>query len=126
MMRAQAAKTIDEYLSTVADEQRIALEKLRQIIRSAAPKAEECISYQMPTFKQNGMLVSFGAFRNHCSFFPGAKPIQTNKEELRNFETGKGTIHFQPNKPIPATLIRKIVKERIAENEVKAAKKKKK
>ena len=126
MMRAQAAKTIDEYLSTVTDEQCIALEKLRKIIRSAAPKAEECISYQMPMFKQNGMLAAFAAFRNHCSFFPGAKPIETHKEELKNFETSKGTIHFQPNKPIPATLIRKIVKERIADNESKAAKKKKK
>ena len=124
-MKANAAKTVDEYLSTVSGEQRVALEKLRKTIRSAAPKAEECISYQMPTFKQNGMLVSFGAFSNHCSFFPGAKPIETHKEELKNFETSKGTIHFQPNKPIPATLIRKIVRERIAEIELKASKKKK-
>ena len=125
MMKAKAAKTVDEYLSTVNNEQRVALQKLRQTIRSAAPKAEECISYQMPTFKQNGMLVSFGAFSKHCSFFPGAKPIETHREELKNFETSKGTIHFQPGKPIPTPLIRKIVKERIADNELKAAKKKK-
>lgn len=124
-MRAHNAKTIDEYLSTVNDEQRIALEKLRKTIKSAAPKAEECISYQMPTFKQNGMLVCFGAFNNHCSFFPGAKPVESHRDELKNFETSKGTIRFQPNKPIPATLIRKIVKERIADNELRAAKKKK-
>jgi len=123
-MRAKTAKTVDEYLSTVGDEQRAALEKLRQVIRSAAPKAEECISYQMPTFKQKGVLVCFGAFRNHCSFFPGAKPVETHKEELRSFETSKGTIRFTVDKPIPATLIRKMVKERIAENELRAAKKK--
>jgi uncharacterized protein YdhG (YjbR/CyaY superfamily) len=124
MRSGKAAKTVEEYLSTVSNEQRVALEKLRKTIRSAAPKAEECISYGMPTFKQNGMLVCFGAFSNHCSFFPGAKPIETHKAELKNFETSKGTIHFQPDNPIPATLIKTIVKERIADNELRAARKK--
>ena len=123
-MKAIAPKTIDEYLSSVSDEQRAALEKLRKTIRSAAPKAEECISYQLPTFKQNGMVASFGAWRDHCSFYPGAKPIEAHKDELKTFELSKGTIRFKTNKPIPATLIRKIVKERIADNELRAKKKK--
>jgi uncharacterized protein YdhG (YjbR/CyaY superfamily) len=123
-MKAIAPRTIDEYLASVSDEQRAALEKLRKTIRSAAPKAEECISYQLPTFKQSGMLVCFGAWRDHCSFYPGAKPIEAHKDELKNFELSKGTIRFKTNKPIPATLIRKIVKERIADNELRAKKKK--
>jgi uncharacterized protein YdhG (YjbR/CyaY superfamily) len=124
-MKAIAPKSVDEYLATLSDEQRAALEKLRKTIRAAAPKAEECISYQLPTFKQNGMLVCYGAWREHCSFYPGAKAVETHRDELKNYELSKGTIRFKINKPIPATLIRKIVKERIADNESRAAKKKK-
>ena len=123
-MKTKAPTTIDEYLATVSEEHRAALEKLRKTIRAAAPKADECISYQLPTFKQNGMLVSFGAWEKHCAFYPGARPIETYREELRNFELSKGTIRFQPNKPIPQALIKKIVKERIAENESKRKKRK--
>ena len=113
---------IDEYLATISDEHRVALEKLRKQIRAAAPKAEECISYQVPTFRQNGVLVSFAAFKDHSSFFPGAAPIEAHKDELKNFQLSKGTIRFQPDKPIPAALIRTIVKERIAQNERRAKK----
>ena len=118
-MKSKAPTTIDEYLATVSDKHRVALEKLRQTIRSAAPKAEECISYQIPTFKQNGMLVSFGAWEKHCAFYPGARPIELHKDELKNFEISKGTIRFQHDKPIPQALVRKMVKERIAQNESK-------
>ena len=122
MKKTKTPTNIDEYLATVSDDHRAALEKLRKQIRAAAPKAEECISYQVPTFKQNGMLVSFAAFKDHCSFFPGAAPIEAHKDELKNFQMSKGTIRFQPDKPIPAGLIRTIVKERVAQNEKKAKK----
>ncbi len=123
-MKSKAPTTIDEYLATVSDKHRVALEKLRKTIRKAAPKAEECISYQIPTFKQNGMLVSFGAWEKHCAFYPGARPVEQYKDQLKNFELSKGTIRFQPDKPIPQALVRKMVKERIAENESKVKRKK--
>jgi uncharacterized protein YdhG (YjbR/CyaY superfamily) len=109
-------KTIDEYLALVSDEKRAALEKLRRAIKAAAPEAEECISYQVPAFRLGGrMLVAFGAATNHCSFFPGACPIEAHKDELEAYDTSKGTIRFRPEKPLPATLVRKLVKARIAE-----------
>jgi uncharacterized protein YdhG (YjbR/CyaY superfamily) len=113
---ATKPKTIDEFLATVDGEKGVALEKLRQTIRSAAPKAEECISYGVPAFKQNGLLVAFGAWKDHCAFYPGASLIEQYKDELKNFSTSKGTIRFKPGKPIPAGLVRKIVKARVAEN----------
>jgi len=107
-------KTIDEYLATVPDDQRAALERLRRIIRAAVPRAEECISYQVPAFRLDGrMLVWFGAAKKHCSFFPGTV-LASFKRELRDFSTSKGTVRFQPDRPLPATLVRKLVKARIA------------
>lgn len=122
MKKTNQPTNIDEYLATVSAEHRAALEKLRKQIRAAAPKAVECISYQVPTFKQNGMLVSFASFKDHCSFFPGAAPIEAHKDELNSFQLSKGTIRFQPDKPIPAALIRTMVKERVAQNEKRAKK----
>jgi uncharacterized protein YdhG (YjbR/CyaY superfamily) len=107
--------TIDEYLATVSDDKRAALEKLRQTIRAVVPEAEECISYGVPTFRLGGKnLVHFGAAKNHCSFYPGTT-IAAFADELKGYETSKGTIRFQPQKPLPAALVRKIVKARIAE-----------
>ena len=124
MKKGKPAKTIDEYLARVTnDEHRTALEKLRKQIRAAAPKAEECISYQLPTFKQNGGLVYFGNAAKHCAFYPGSKAIETHKDELKDYSLSKGTIRFQPNKPLPAALVTTIVKERLAENALKAKKK---
>lgn len=109
--------TIDEYLERVRDEQRAALEKLRRTIHAAAPKAEECISYGLPAFRLDGPLVAFGATPKHCAFYPMSGSILEGFErELEGYETSKGTIRFQPKKPIPAALVRKIVKARIAEN----------
>ena len=123
MMNKKAPETIDEYLAGVRDEDhRRALEKLRKQIKAAAPKAEECISYQIPAFRQNGMLVFFGNASKHCAFYPGSTAIETHKGELRDYELSKGTIRFQPNKPLPAALVRTIVKERLADNERKAKK----
>jgi uncharacterized protein YdhG (YjbR/CyaY superfamily) len=110
-------KTIDDYLAALSDDKRAALEKLRKTIRSAAPKAEECISYQIPAFRLNGMLVGFGATANHCAFYPmSSSTVAAHKDELKDYETSKGTIRFQPDKPLPSALVRKLVKARIAEN----------
>ena len=115
-------QTIDEYLAPLSNEKRAALEKLRRAIQSAAPKAEECISYGVPAFRLDGkMLVAFGAAAKHCSFYPGAQPIKTNKDDLQDYDTSKGTIRFPPNRPLPATLVRKLVKSRISEYRTKQA-----
>ena len=117
------AKSIDEYLAALSDDQRAALEKLRKTIRAAAPKAEECISYQLPAFRLNGMLVAFGATANHCAFYPmSSSTVETHKDELKDYETSKGAIRFQPDEPLPAALVRKLVKARIAENELRKKK----
>jgi uncharacterized protein YdhG (YjbR/CyaY superfamily) len=125
-MRAKKAETVDDYLATVPEEARVTLEKLRKTIKAAAPKATEVISYQIPMYKQHGMLVGFAAFRDHCSFFPGAKPIAIHKDELKAYKTSKGTIRFPIGKPLPAALVKKLVKARIAENEAVFNKKEKK
>jgi len=114
---AAKPKTIDEYLAALSDDKRAALEKLRKTIRAAAPKAEECISYQLAAFRQNGMLVAFGATANHCAFYlMSSSTVEAHKDELKDYDTSKGTIRFQTDKPLPATLVRKLVKARIAEN----------
>lgn len=110
------AETIEEYLEPLSKDKRSALEKLRKDIRSAAPSAVECISYGIPAFRMSGrLLVAFGVGANHCAFYPGAYPVQAHKDELTEYKTSKGTIRFQPESPLPATLVRKLVKSRIAE-----------
>ena len=114
-------QNIDEYLSTLGDEKRAALEKLRRAITSAAPRAEECISYGIPAFRLDGrVLVFFAAAKQHCSFFPGAHPIEALKAELKAYSLSKGTIRFQPDAPIPAALVRQLVKARV-EQQARAA-----
>jgi uncharacterized protein YdhG (YjbR/CyaY superfamily) len=114
---ARKPQTIDEYLATVSEDKRAALEKLRKAIRAAAPKAEECISYQIPAFRLHGrLLVAFGAAAHHCAFYPGAFPVEAHKEDLEHYKTGKGTIRFQPEHPLPAALVKKLVRTRIAEH----------
>ena len=119
-------KTVDDYLAALPEEARATLEKIRKAIKAAAPKATEGISYQMPMYKQNGMLMGFAAFKNHCSIFPGAKPMETYKDELKAYKISKGTIRFPIGKPLPAALVKKLIKTRIAENEKRAAEKEKK
>src|SRR6266513_4981249 len=95
-------QTIDEYLAPLSKEKRAALEKLRKIIKSAAPKAEECISYGIPGFRLSGrLLVSFGAAEKHCAFYPGAYPLKANHDEIKVYDTSKGTIRFRPDSPLP-------------------------
>jgi uncharacterized protein YdhG (YjbR/CyaY superfamily) len=120
-MKAQSksrpkARTVDEYLAALSDDKRAALEALRKTIHSAAPGAVECISYQLPAFRLDGrVLVWFGAAANHCAFYPGAL-VEAHKKLLEDYDTSKGTIRFQPDNPLPATLVRKLVKACIARN----------
>jgi len=115
-----APKNVDEYLAGVPEPARSTLEKVRSVIRSVVPpEATEVISYGIPTFKYKGMLASFAAFSNHCSLFPGALP-EAFKDELKQYHTAKGTIRFPVDKPLPAALVKKLVKARIAENERKS------
>ena len=108
-------RTIDEYLATLSDEKRAALQELRRAIKAAAPNAEECISYRIPAFRLGGrMLVAFGAAANHCAFYAGSAPVAGHKDELKAYDTSKGTIRFQADSPLPATLVRKLVKAQIA------------
>ena len=110
-------KTIDEYLAALSEDKRAALEKLRKTIRAAAPKAEECISYGIPALRQHGMLVGFGATANHCAFYlMSSTTVAAHKDELKDYDTSKGTIRFEADKPLPVVLVRKLVKARIAEN----------
>lgn len=118
------AKDVDEYLAGVPKEARATLEKLRQTIKAAAPTASEVISYQMPMYKHHGMVIGFAAFKNHCSIFPGSAVMDAHKQELKRYDTSKGTIRFPAGKPLPAALVKKLVKARIKENEARAASKK--
>lgn len=110
-------QTIDAYLALLSADKRAALQKLRRAIKSAVPRAEECISYQIPAFRLDGrILVFFAAAANHCSFFPGALPIEAHKDALEAYKTSKGTIRFPADKPLPVALVRRLVKTRLAEN----------
>lgn len=120
------AETVDDYLAAVPEDARVALEKLRKTIKAAAPRAIEVISYQIPMYKHHGMLVGFAAFKDHCSFYPGANPIATHKDELKAYDTSKGTIRFPAAKPLPAALVKRLVKTRIAENEKRVGEREKK
>ena len=109
-------RSVSAYLAKLDPDQRGALQTLRKAIKAAAPRAVECISYQMPAFRLDGrMLAWFGAAKHHCSFFPGAYPIAACRSDLKKYSTSKGTIRFAPDKPLPATLVRKLVRARISE-----------
>jgi len=110
--------SVEDYLAAVPEKSRAALEKLRKTIKAAAPEATETISYQMPAFKDHGrFLVSYAAFKDHCSLFPASNAVmEALGEELNPYFSGKGTLRFTADKPIPAALVKKIVKARIEEN----------
>jgi uncharacterized protein YdhG (YjbR/CyaY superfamily) len=118
--RSSAPQSVDEYLARVPQPARSTLNKMRATIRSAVPaEATETISYGMPAFRHNGVLVWFAAFSNHCSLFPTASVIAEFKDDLKGYSTSKGTVHFPADKPLPATLIKKLVKARVTQNEAK-------
>ena len=118
--------TVDEYISSFAGRTKLLLEEMRAVIRQAAPAAEEVISYNMPAFKQHGVLVYFAGYGKHIGFYPTGSPLQVFKDELAAYKTSKGAIQFPLDKSIPKALVKKIVRYRIAEDTEKANAKKKK
>jgi uncharacterized protein YdhG (YjbR/CyaY superfamily) len=111
---AAKPQTINEYLARVSPEQRTALSKLRRTIHTAFPRAEECISYGIPAFRLDGRVVAwFAAAAHHLSFFPGGV-LEPFRQELKDYQTSKGTVRFQPDHPLPAGLVRRMIKARIA------------
>ena len=112
------AKDIDEYLQREPEEIRAALDRLRKTIKAMAPKATEVISYQIPAFKHHGLLVGFAASTAHCTFHIMSVAVTTaHAADLKGYKTGKASIRFAPDKPLPAALVKKLIKARIAENE---------
>jgi len=111
-------RTIDEYLAGVSSEQRAALEAVRRAIQSAAPGVEECISYGLPAFRFEGKVIAaVRAAAKHCAFHPmSGDTVATLAADLSGYDTSRGTIRFDPARPLPARLVRKLVKARIAEN----------
>ena len=111
-------RTIDDYLAGLSVENRAALQKVRRAIRTAAPKAEECINYGMPAFRLNGKCIAgFRAAKDHCSFHPmSGATVATLKSELAGYDTSPGTIRFLAHAPLPTTLIRRLIRARIAED----------
>jgi len=126
MRKSPSAETVEGYLERLPEEVSLALEKLRKIIKAAAPGTTEVISYRIPVFKYQGRpLVGFGAAKNHCSFFTMSssmipKLARMRAAELKGYDVSGATIHFTPDKPLSAALVTKLVKERIAENEKRA------
>ena len=115
--------TIDEYIKTFPKDIQKILETVRQTIKKTAPDADEAISYQIPTFKLNGNLVHFAAFKNHIGFYPGSKAIKDFQKDLTKYKSSKGAVQFPIDKPMPLSLIQKIVKHRVKENSAKIKKK---
>jgi uncharacterized protein YdhG (YjbR/CyaY superfamily) len=113
----RSPKTIDEYLASVNANHRDALQEIREAIHAVAPNAEECISYGVPAFRLNGRsLVFFGAWANHCALYPGSSAtLKKFRNELRDFQTSKGTLRFSPDKPLPVALVKKLVEARVAQ-----------
>ncbi len=127
MKKTAPAKNVNAYLAALPKDQRAALQKLRKIIKAAAPRAVEVISYRMPIYKHCGMLVGFAAFKNHCSLFVMSLAVaEAHRRELKPYGNAKGTIHFTPAKSLPAALVRKLVGARIVENESRSKKRKEK
>src|SRR6266567_3693229 len=118
---------VEAYLANVPEPSRSTLESVRRAIRSAAPAdATECMSYAMPAFRYKGALVSYSVFKSHCSFFPmSASLLDDFAEDVKAFRTAKGTLQFPLDKPLPAKLVRQIVKTRVLQNEERAAAKSK-
>ena len=118
--------TVDEYIALFPPEVKVLLKQLRKLITTTAPDAEEVLSYQMPAYKYNGMLIYFAAHKNHIGLYPFKSAITAFQKELTKYEGAKGTVRFPFDKPLPEKLITKIVKFRLKENLLKAALKKKK
>jgi uncharacterized protein YdhG (YjbR/CyaY superfamily) len=125
IVKNQPAKTVEQYLKEIKPEHRVLLEKIREAIKAAAPNAEELISYQIPTFKYNGPVAAYASFKNHCSYFTTSYGVmELFAKELKPFKTSGVTIQFTPENPLPDSLVKKMVKAKIKENNARMAKKK--
>ena len=112
------AEEVDRYLADLREDQRSALQDLRQMIKTVAPDATEGLSYGVPAFKQRKILVSFGAGKDHCSFYVQSPAVmEAMARDLKGYDTSKGTVRFTPDKPLPRSLVEKLVRARITENE---------
>jgi uncharacterized protein YdhG (YjbR/CyaY superfamily) len=123
-MEKHTFETIDEYMNAFHGETKNILQKIRDIVKEAAPDATETINYGIPTFKQDGNLVHFAAYKNHIGFYPSPSGMEEFKKEVALYKTGKGTMQFSLDKPIPYDLISEIVRFRVEENKFKKVKKK--
>jgi uncharacterized protein YdhG (YjbR/CyaY superfamily) len=121
-MKAKQANNIDEYIADFPDDARAAMEKVRTAIRKAAPRAEEAIKYQIPTFVLNGNLIHFGGYKNHIGLYPGSRAIEEFKQELVGYKLSKGTVQLPLDKPMPTGLITKITKFCVQRNLAKPQK----
>ena len=121
-MKAKVAKNIDEYIAGFPDDVQKSLERVRAAIKKAAPRADEAIKYQIPTFVLNGNLISFAGYKNHIGLYPGSKPIEEFEDELVGYTTSKGTVQFPLDKPMPVGLINKITKFCVQRNLAKPQK----
>ena len=117
------AANIDEYIAGFPDDVQVLLQIMRQTIKAAAPKAEEAISYQMPTFKLYGNLVHFAGYKNHIGFYPAPSAIKEFEEELAKFKNAKGSVQFPLDQPLPISLIKPMVKYRVKKTMEKEGKK---
>src|SRR5512139_1037784 len=124
MTKMKIYSTVDEYIALAEPKVKKALKEIRKTIKATAPKAEEVISYQIPGYKYHGMLVFFAGWKNHVSLYPAPWDADDLKKEMSAYEGSKGTIKFPLDKPLPLTLIKKMVKYRMKENEARAALKK--
>jgi len=124
-LKSTIPATIDEYIASFPADVQAILQKVRETIHKSAPEATEAISYQMPTFKLQGNLVHFAAFKNHIGFYPVPSGIEKFKKELAKYPQGKGSVQFPLDRPIPYALIARIVKYRVRENLEKARAKQK-
>lgn len=119
---SRSVAAVEAYLARFEPRQRAALEDLRRVIRASAPQAEECLSYGIAAFRQNGMLVGLGATPKHCAFYlMSDSTVARYSRELAGFSLSKGTIRFQPEAPPSATLVRLLVKARLDENNARKA-----
>lgn len=120
-MNSVIPESVDAYISSFPPDTQIKLQTLRACIRKAAPKAEEIISYRMPAYRYHGVLVYFAGYKNHIGFYPTGSGVQEFKKELSVYKGAKGSVQFPIDQPIPTTLIARIVKFRLRENESKLA-----
>ena len=124
MTKSVAPQNVDEYIQQFPAEVQLILQKLRSTIKTAAPKAEELISYKMPAYKSHSMLVYFAGYKNHIGFYAAPTGHEAFKKELSVYKSGKGSVQFPLGKPLPFQLVKRIVKFRVAQNQEKAAAKK--